>query len=157
VIDVKPFAPWNAFSPMLLKPLIVRLRTYDNKLSFTIVLVNSPLPLNTLEDNNTFTPDLPYNVLLGPSVIPRPFKRAGSSKMAVIIPELRNASVPMLVTAAGIVIDVIPVIPWNAYDPMLLTDDGMVMDVKPVIPWKAFAPMLVTDDGMVIDVTVVAS
>ena len=90
-------------------------------------------------------------------MIPRPFKRAGSSNMAIAIPELRNASVPMLVTAAGIVIDVIPVIPWNAYDPMLLTDDGMVMDVKPVIPWKTLASNIVTDDGIVMDLMPVAS
>jgi len=95
---------------------------------------NGPLPLNTLVSHDTLIPDLPYNVLVPGMILGlRPSKNVDSAKIAVVIPDPRNAS-----------------------DPMLMTDDGIVMDVKPVIPWNAFAPMLVTDDGIVIDVTLVA-
>ena len=47
VMEFKKVASWKALSPMLLNPVIVRLRTYNNKLSYTIVLVNGPVPLNT--------------------------------------------------------------------------------------------------------------
>ena len=114
--------------------------------------VNSPLPLNTLEDNDTLTPDFPYNVLFGPVVIPRPIKRVGSSKMALVIPELRNASESILVTAAGMVIDVIPVIPWKAFDPMILTADGIIIDVKLVTVANALFPISVTETGMLYNV-----
>ena len=45
----------------------------------------------------------------------------------------------------------------NTLEPILVTDDGIVIEVKPVIPWNALAPMLVTDDGIVMDVTPDAS
>ena len=141
---------------MLLYPVIVRLRTYDNPLSFTIVLVNSPGPLNTFDDKYTLIPDLPYIVLLGPGVIVRP-SNVLTANVTLVIPDPWKAFKPMLVTEDGIVMDVNPVIPWNALDPILVTDDGIVIDFKPVIPWKALVPMLVTDDGISIDVTVNAS
>jgi hypothetical protein len=120
VMDVKKVTSWNAFAPMLLKPVIVRLRTYDNPLSFTIVLVNCPVPLKTLYDKYILILDLPYNVLSGPDITPRPSKMVDSSNVAVVIPE-----------------------PRKALEPMLVTEDGMVMDVTPDAFRKALAPMLV--------------
>ena len=73
-------------------------------------MVNGPLPLNTLEGNDTATSDFPYNVLFGPFMITIPSSIVNFSKMAVVIPEL-----------------------WKAFSPMLVTEDGIVMDVKPVM------------------------
>ena len=120
VMDVKKVTSWKAFASILLKPVIVRLRTYDNPLSFTIVLVNCPVPLKTLYDKYILILDLLYNVLSGPDVIPRPSKMVDSSNVAVVIPE-----------------------PWNALPPILVTEDGIVMDVRAVAFRKALAPMLV--------------
>ena len=39
---------------------------------------------------------------------------------------------------------------------MLVTLAGIVMEVKPVASWKAFEPMLVTPNGIVIEVKLVA-
>ena len=39
---------------------------------------------------------------------------------------------------------------------MLVTLAGMVIEVKLVAPWNALAPMLVTPSGMVIEVKLVA-
>jgi len=171
-MDVKPVIPWNALAPMLVTDdgivmdvtllafkkafapilLCVAIITVAAPYNNAVAPVNSPLPLNTLEDNDTVIPDFPYNVLFGPDVIPRPIKRVGSSKMAVIIPELRNASEPMLVTAAGMVIVVIPVIPWNAFDPMLFTADGIIIDVKLFTLANALFPISVTETGMLYNV-----
>ena len=111
VMDVKPVASWKAFASMLLKPVIVRLRTYDTKLSVTTVLVNCPVPLNAFDDKYILISDLPYNVLLEPVVILTPSNNVDTSKIALVIPD-----------------------PWKAFSPMLVTDDGMVIEVKPVIP-----------------------
>ena len=119
VMDVKPVAPWNAFAPILLNPVIVRFRTYDRLLSFTIVVVNCPLPLNTYDGKYTFIPDLPYNVLFGPFVILRPSNSVVVSNVALAIPD-----------------------PWKAFSPMLVTDDEMITDVTPDASWNAFASML---------------
>ena len=150
VMDVTLVAFRKAFAPMLLYVSIITLGApYNN----AAAPVNSPLPLNNLEDNDTITPDFPYNVLYGGLfVITTPSSRVDRSKMAVIIPELRNASVPMLVTAAGMVIDVIPVIPWKAFVPMLLTADGIIIDVKLVTLANALFPISVTETGMLYNV-----
>jgi hypothetical protein len=47
-----------------------------------------------------------------------------------------NAPNPMLVTLAGMVIDVSALAP-NAYSPMLTTPDGMVIDVSALVPLNA--------------------
>ena len=52
----------------------------------------------------------------------------------------------MLVTLAGIVIEVKLVAIENASSPMLITLSGIVMDVKPDAYWKALFPMLVNRD-----------
>ena len=48
-----------------------------------------------------------------------------------------NASLPMLVTLLGIVIEVKLVQPENAPSPMLVTPSGIVIEVKPVQPENA--------------------
>jgi hypothetical protein len=166
VTDVKPVIPWKAFAPMLVTDdgivMDVRPLAFRNALSPMLSYVtiralvapynnavapdNAPLSLNTLVSHDTVIPDLPYNVydivVLGMILGLRPSKNVDSSKMAVVIPEFRKALGPMLVTDNGIVMDVKPVIPWNALSPMLVTDDGIVIDVTPDASKKAFAPIL---------------
>ena len=55
---------------------------------------------------------------------------------------LSNALVPMLVTVAGIVMEVNFDASWNALVPMLVTPDGMVMEVN-AVEENALFPMLV--------------
>jgi hypothetical protein len=50
------------------------------------------------------------------------------------------------------VIEVSEIAPLNALYPMLVTPAGMVMEVSP-LEEKAYAPMLVTPAGMVIEVS----
>ncbi len=172
VIEVKPVIPWKALAPILvtddgivmdvtllafrkaLAPMLlcVVIITVAAPYNNAVAPVNSPLPLNTLEDNDTLIPDFPNNVLLSPDVIPKPSSRVDCSKMALVIPELRNASEPMLVTAAGMVIVVIPVIPWNAFDPMLFTAAGIIIDVKLFTLANALFPISVTEPGMLYNV-----
>ena len=54
----------------------------------------------------------------------------------------------MLVTEAGIVTDVRPLQPENAWTPMFVTESGIVTDVRPLQLEKAWAPMLVTVSGI---------
>ena len=54
----------------------------------------------------------------------------------------RKACSPILVTEAGMVIDVKP-LPSKAYQPILVTEAGMVIDVRPELS-KALLPMLVS-------------
>ena len=65
----------------------------------------------------------------------------------------------MLVTPSGIVIDVSPEQPSNAWSPMLVTLSGIVIDVNPEQPKNAPLSMLVTEYppsefGIVIDPSV---
>ena len=66
-------------------------------------------------------PDFPYSVIPVPGMTLglRLSRNVDSVKIAVVIPDPRNAS-----------------------EPMLVTDDGIVIDVKPVAFRKALAPML---------------
>ena len=59
----------------------------------------------------------------------------------------------MLVTPAGIVMEVKPVL-WNAVRPMLVNWDpaSNVTELKLVAPLNAYSPMLLTLSGMLIDV-----
>ena len=63
----------------------------------------------------------------------------------MVIPEPLNTLLPMLVTLAGMVMEVKPDAFWNALDPMLVTLAGMVMEVKPD-DWNALVPMLVNKE-----------
>ena len=119
VRDVRPLASWNAASPML---LYVAIRTLVAPYNNAVAPVNDPLPLNTLVSHDILIPDLPYNVLPLPGMILglRPSSSVDSSKMALVIPELKNALEPILLTEDGIVIDVNPVAPWKALAPILL-------------------------------------
>ena len=47
-----------------------------------------------------------------------------------------KAELPMLVTSAGMVMEVMPEHPLKAEFPMLVTLLGIVMDVRPVHPQK---------------------
>ena len=141
VIDVIPLASWKALVPML---PYVAIRALVAPYNNAVAPVNDPLPLNTLVSHDTVIPDLPYNGFVPGMILGlRPSKIADSAKMAVVIPELKNALEPMLVTDDGMVIDFKPVIPWKALAPMLVTDDVMVIDVTPEASWKALAPILV--------------
>ena len=140
VIDVIPLASWKALSPML---LYVSIRALVAPYNNAVAPDNSMLQLNTLVSHDTVIPDLPYNVLVPGMILGlRLSRNVDSAKMAVVIPDPRNASDPMLLTDDGIVMDVKPVIPWKALAPMLATDVGIVMDVTPEASWKAFAPIL---------------
>ena len=55
----------------------------------------------------------------------------------------------MLVTDDGIVTDVSPLQPANAFCPMLVTEGGIVTSTSPLQPQNARSPILVTDDGIV--------
>ena len=50
----------------------------------------------------------------------------------------------MLVTLEGMLTEVNPLQPLNAYDPMLVTLEGMLMDVNPLQPENAFSPIVFT-------------
>ena len=69
-----------------------------------------------------------------------------------------NALLPMLVTLAGMIMEVKLNAEWNANSPILLRDESVsnVIVVKAVAPWNALLPMLVTLDGMVMEVKPVA-
>ena len=62
-----------------------------------------------------------------------------------------NADWPMVVTFAGIIIDVSWEHPWNADSPMVLTFDGIIIDVS----WEQFSnvdsPIFVILFGMLIE------
>ena len=58
----------------------------------------------------------------------------------------------MLVTESGIVSDVSPEQPSNAWVPMLATESGIVTVVSPEQPLNAKPPMLVTEAGIATDV-----
>ena len=70
----------------------------------------------------------------------------------------KNALAPMLVTLAGMVIEVKLVALWNARWPMLVRDESAsnVTVVKADVLWNALPPMLVTLAGMVMEVKLVA-
>ena len=59
----------------------------------------------------------------------------------------------MLVTPAGMVMEVREVAPENAQSPMFVTLAGMVMEVREVAEANAAYPMLVTPSGIVIEVS----
>lgn len=130
VMDVTPVAFRKALAPML---VYVAIRTLIAPYNNAVAPDNAPALLNTLVSHDTIIPDFPYNVFVLPSgIIARPFRSVDSWKMAVVIPELKNA-----------------------LEPMLITEDGIVMDVKVLTNSKALVPMLVTEDGMVIDASLV--
>ena len=58
----------------------------------------------------------------------------------------------MLVTLLGMVTDVSPLQPENAYSPMLVTLLGMVTDVSLLQPWNAKLPIPTVPSLNVIDV-----
>jgi len=104
VIDVTPVAFRKALAPML---VYVAIRTLVAPYNNAVAPDNAPAPLNTLVIHDTIIPDFPYNVFVLPSgIIARPFRSVDSSKMAVVMLEFVNAVVEMLVTVAGMVIDV---------------------------------------------------
>ena len=59
-----------------------------------------------------------------------------------------NALSPMLVTDAGISMDVSALHPRNALSPMLCSPAGSVTAVRLVHPPNVFSAMLVTEDGI---------
>jgi len=103
-MDLRPVAFRKALAPMLVYVAIRALvAPYNNE----VTLGNDPLPLNTLVIHDTVIPDFPYNVLLPPGMIPRPSSKVDSAKMALVILDCVNAFVSILVTDAGMVMDVI--------------------------------------------------
>jgi hypothetical protein len=154
VMDVTPVAFRKALAPML---VCVAIRTLVAPYNNAVAPDNAPGPLNTLVIHDTVIPDFPYNVLPEPGIIARASSRVDSAKMAVVMLELVNAVAEMLVTVAGIVMDVTV----DAFTKKLPVGndnvpDGIITDFIPE-PWKALAPILATEDGMIIDVTPDAS
>jgi hypothetical protein len=127
VIDVTPEASWKALAPIL---LYVTIRTLVAPYNNAVAPVNDPLPLNTFVSHDTVTPALPNNVILEPGVMLRTSKSVDSSNMALVMPDLKNALEPMLVTDDGMLMDVIAIASWKALVPMLVTDDGIIYDVR---------------------------
>ncbi len=101
-MDLRPVAFRKALAPMLVYVAIRALvAPYNNE----VTLGNDPLLLNTLVIHDTLIPDLLYNVLLPPGMIPRPSSKVDSAKMALVIPDELNPYVSINVTEAGMVID----------------------------------------------------
>jgi hypothetical protein len=68
------------------------------------------------------------------------------SKITVFSAKLENASVPMLLTELGIVIENNCGVFLNAPAPILVTEFGMVIDDKRIAPWNAVSPILLSFD-----------
>ena len=107
VMDLRPVAFRKALAPML---VYVAIRALVAPYNNPVTLGNAPVLLNTLVIHDTVIPDFPYTVLLVPGMTIglRLSSRVDSWNMAVVILESANATVSILVTEAGIVMDVIP-------------------------------------------------
>ena len=64
----------------------------------------------------------------------------------MVIPEPWNAPYPMLVTLAGMLMEVKPIAILNAIDPIVVTLGGIAMEVK-LDDWNALDPMLVNEES----------
>ena len=107
VMDLRPVAFRKALAPML---VYVAIRALVAPYNNPVTLGNAPVLLNTLVIHDTVIPDFPYTVLLVPGMTIglRLSSRVDSWNMAVVKFESANATVSILVTEAGIVMDVIP-------------------------------------------------
>ena len=130
VMDVKSVAFWKALTPML---VYVSIRALVAPYNNAVALVNDPFPLNTLVSHDTVIPDFPYSVLPVPGMTLgiRLSSSVDSWNMAVVILESPNTFVSIVVTEAGMVMDVNLAQPLKYWAPdMLAREAGSVIFVK---------------------------